>query len=97
PLSIPVPLFSPDAPTTEIYTLSLHDALPICEKQIAINQGTEFIRFSGVVNPRTISGANTVPSTQVADARIEYVGNGYINEAQTMGWLQRLFLNLSPF
>jgi len=67
------------------------------EKQIEINQGTEFIRFSGVVNPRTISGNNTVSSTQVADARIEYVGNGYINEAQQMGWLQRLFLNLSPF
>ncbi|KFA58341.1 Flagellar L-ring protein FlgH [Gilliamella apicola] len=67
------------------------------EKQIAINQGTEFIRFSGVVNPRTISGNNTVISTQVADARIEYVGNGYIDEVQTMGWLQRLFLNLSPF
>ena len=67
------------------------------EKQIAINQGTEFIRFSGVVNPRTISGSNTVISTQVADARIEYVGNGYINEAQQMGWLQRLFLNVSPF
>jgi flagellar L-ring protein precursor FlgH len=66
------------------------------EKQIAINQGTEFIRFSGVVNPRTISGSNTVPSTQVADARIEYVGNGYINEAQNMGWMQRFFLNLSP-
>ena len=69
----------------------------IGEKQIAINQGTEFIRFSGVVNPRTISGNNTVISTQVADARIEYVGNGYIDEAQTMGWLQRLFLNFSPF
>ncbi|WP_435930646.1 flagellar basal body L-ring protein FlgH [Dryocola sp. BD613] len=67
------------------------------EKQIAINQGTEFIRFSGIVNPRTISGSNTVVSTQVSDARIEYVGNGYINEAQQMGWLQRLFLNLSPF
>ncbi|NIY48690.1 flagellar basal body L-ring protein FlgH [Cedecea colo] len=67
------------------------------EKQIAINQGTEFIRFSGIVNPRTISGSNTVISTQVSDARIEYVGNGYINEAQQMGWLQRLFLNLSPF
>jgi flagellar L-ring protein precursor FlgH len=66
------------------------------EKQIAINQGTEFIRFSGIVNPRTISGSNTVVSTQVADARIEYVGNGYINEAQTMGWLQRFFLNISP-
>lgn len=67
------------------------------EKQIAINQGTEFIRFSGVVNPRTISSSNTVVSTQVADARIEYVGNGYINEAQQMGWMQRMFLNLSPF
>lgn len=67
------------------------------EKQIAINQGTEFIRFSGVVNPRTITGQNTVPSTQVADARIEYVGDGYINEAQYMGWLQRFFLNVSPF
>jgi flagellar L-ring protein precursor FlgH len=66
------------------------------EKQIAINQGTEFIRFSGVVNPRTISGQNAVVSTQVADARIEYVGNGYINEAQNMGWMQRFFLNLSP-
>lgn len=67
------------------------------EKQIIINQGTEFIRFSGVVNPRTITAQNTVPSTLVADARIEYVGNGYINEAQTMGWLQRFFLNVSPF
>lgn len=67
------------------------------EKQIAINQGTEFIRFSGVVNPRTISGSNSVTSTQVADARMEYVGNGYINEAQTMGWLQRFFLNVSPY
>ena len=71
--------------------------LVVGEKQIAINQGTEFIRFSGVVNPRTISGSNTVVSTQVADARIEYVGSGYINEAQQMGWLQRLFLNISPF
>jgi len=67
------------------------------EKQIGINQGVEFIRFSGVISPRTISGQNTVPSTAVADARIEYVGNGYISEAQHMGWLQRFFLNVSPF
>lgn len=67
------------------------------EKQIAINQGAEFIRFSGVVDPRTIGAQGAVPSTQVADARIEYVGDGYINEAQHMGWLQRFFLNVSPF
>ena len=68
----------------------------IGEKQIEINQGTEFIRFSGVVNPRTINADNAVLSTSVADARIEYVGNGYINDAQQMGWLQRFFLTIAP-
>ena len=67
------------------------------EKQMLINQGNEFVRFSGVVNPNTISGANSVYSTQVADARIEYSAKGYINEAETMGWLQRFFLNLAPW
>ena len=67
------------------------------EKQIGINQGSEFVRFSGVVNPATISAANTVSSTQVADARLEYRGNGYIDEAQTMGWLARFFLSFLPF
>ena len=67
------------------------------EKQMLINQGNEFVRFSGVVNPNTISGLNSVYSTQVADAKIEYSAKGYINEAETMGWLQRFFLNLSPW
>jgi len=67
------------------------------EKQIAINRGSEYVRFSGVVDPRSITGSNTVPSTQVADARIEYRSKGTMDETQTMGWLQRLFLNISPF
>lgn len=67
------------------------------EKQIAINQGTEYIRFSGVVNPRSITGRNSVASTEVAQARIEYLGDGYINQAQKMGWLQRFFLSVLPF
>jgi flagellar L-ring protein precursor FlgH len=67
------------------------------EKQMLINQGNEFVRFSGVVNPNTVSGENTVLSTQVADARIEYSAKGYINEAETMGWLQRFFLNIAPW
>ena len=66
------------------------------EKQIGINQGQEFIRLSGVVNPVHIM-ANTVSSTQVADARVEYRANGYLDEAQTMGWLSRFFLSVTPF
>ncbi|WP_239495292.1 flagellar basal body L-ring protein FlgH [Salinicola halophilus] len=84
--------------TVTVYDLLANGNLKVRgEKQIAINQGTEYIRFSGVVNPRAITGASTVQSSQVADARIEYIGDGYINEAQTMGWLQRFFLNVSPF
>lgn len=67
------------------------------EKQIAINRGSEYIRFSGVVDPRSITGSNTVLSTQVADARMEYRSKGVMDEVQTMGWLQRFFLNISPF
>lgn len=66
------------------------------EKQIGINQGHEFIRLSGVINPINIMH-NTVSSVQVADARLEYRGNGYLDEAQTMGWLSRFFLSVSPF
>ena len=82
---------------TVVEVLSNGNLLVSGEKQMLINQGTEFIRFSGVVNPRTVSANNTVPSTQIADARIEYSAKGYIDEAQTMGWLQRLFLNVLPF
>lgn len=67
------------------------------EKQIGLKDGEEFIRFSGVVNPSTITAANTVQSTQVADARIEYKANGFIDSAQVMGWLGRFFLSFLPF
>jgi flagellar L-ring protein precursor FlgH len=67
------------------------------EKEIAINRGSEYVRFSGVVDPRSISGTNSVPSTLVADVRLEYRSKGIMDEVQTMGWLQRFFLIASPF
>ncbi len=67
------------------------------DKQMAINRGSEHLRFSGVVDPRSITGNGTVLSTQVADARIEFRSKGVMDEVQTMGWLQRFFLTISPF
>lgn len=67
------------------------------EKQIGLKEGEEFVRFSGVVNPNTITTANTVVSSQVADARIEYKANGFLDSAQVMGWLSRFFLTVLPF
>jgi flagellar L-ring protein precursor FlgH len=67
------------------------------EKQIGINQGSEYIRFSGVVSPAFIAAGNQIASTQVADARIEYRGAGYIDDTQKPGFLQRVLLSVLPF
>jgi flagellar L-ring protein precursor FlgH len=82
---------------TVIGVLSNGNLLVAGEKQIGINQGSEFVRLSGVVDPRSILAGNVVSSTEVADARLEYRGAGYINEAQTMGWLSRVFMSVMPF
>jgi flagellar L-ring protein precursor FlgH len=89
--------FTGNVTVTVIEVLANGNLLVSGEKQVSISQGTEYIRFSGVVNPVTLNAANTVSSTKVADARIEYKGSGYIDEAQTMGWLARFFQSVSPF
>lgn len=90
-------LFTGTLTTTVIGVLPNGNLQIAGEKQIAINRGSEHMRFSGVVDPRSIAGDNTVASTQVADARIEFRSKGVMDEVQTMGWLQRFFLNISPF
>lgn len=90
-------MFSGTLTTTVIGVMPNGNLQVAGEKQIAINRGSEYIRFSGVVDPRSISSGGTVSSTLVADARIEYRSRGVMDEVQTMGWLQRFFLNISPF
>lgn len=85
-----------------LITVTVQRVLPngnlkvIGEKQVSINEGVEYIRFSGVINPNNINKYNLVASTQIADARIEYLSRGRINEIQKMGWLQRFLLKISP-
>ena len=90
-------LFTGTIQVTVIEVLSNGYMLVSGEKQLGINQGSEFVRLSGVVNPITVQFGNVVSSTQVADARLEYRGSGYIDEAQTMGWLARAFQSVLPF
>lgn len=67
------------------------------EKMVAINQGTEFVRLSGVVNPINISGTNSVNSTQLADAKIESKEKQSVDTAQVMSMMARFFTVLLPF
>ncbi len=52
------------------------------EKQIGVNANVDVLRFSGQVDPRAIAPGNSVPSTQVANVRIEQRGRGQQAEAQ---------------
>ena len=67
------------------------------EKQLGTNREIEYLRLYGVVNPATIQVGNTVNSSQVADAKIEYRGKGTLDSAQVMGWLSRFFFTFLPF
>lgn len=86
---------------TVIDVLANGNLLVSGEKQVSLNQGDEFIRFSGVVNPTTITNLNAVQSTQVADAHLEYKKAGamseVINDAQSLGFLGRFFMSVLPF
>jgi flagellar L-ring protein precursor FlgH len=66
------------------------------EKQVALDKGVEYVRFSGVVNPATIAAGNVVSSTQVADARLEYRTNSRIDKAEMASQLARFFFSLLP-
>jgi flagellar L-ring protein FlgH len=61
------------------------------EKIIGLNQGSEFIRISGLVRPQDVTSTNIVMSRKIAGARIFYGGGGVIAESNTKGWLSRLF------
>ena len=61
------------------------------EKWLTINQGEELVRISGIVRAQDIGNDNIVPSSRVADARIEYVGKGTLADSNTRGWLSRFF------
>jgi len=68
------------------------------EKRLLLSQGQEWIQFSGIIRLADIDPqTNTVRSPQVADARMEYAGNGAIQRAGREGWLSRFFNMISPF
>ena len=62
-----------------------------------MNKGVEFIRFSGMISPDNIGTGNTVSSTQVADARVEYRTNSQIDRAEVTAMVSRFFQSLLPF
>jgi flagellar L-ring protein precursor FlgH len=81
---------------TVIEILSNGNLVVAGEKQVAISNEEEIIRFGGIVNPNNLV-FNRISSQEVADARIEYRGRGATDDTQGTGWFTRLLLKMAPF
>ncbi|MDR3413690.1 MAG: flagellar basal body L-ring protein FlgH [Formivibrio sp.] len=68
------------------------------DKRISVNGQQSTLRLTGVVNRKDLKAGNVVASKKIADARLELLGQGTIADANSMNWMQRVFLSvLSPF
>jgi flagellar L-ring protein precursor FlgH len=88
--------FSGTITVTVIEVLPNGNLLVGGEKMLAIDQDNEFIRISGVVNPKYLSG-NTILSSQVSDVHLEYKGAENMDSAQMLTVLGRAFRSILPF
>lgn len=61
------------------------------EKWLTLNNGDEYIRLTGVIRSKDINSNNTIMSTKVANARIQYAGTGSFADANEQGWLVKFF------
>lgn len=67
------------------------------EKRIKHNSEVQRIYVRGIVRPEDIMHDNSVLSTALANAKIEYVSEGDFAIKSRQGWLQRIFDFISPF
>lgn len=63
------------------------------EKRVTLNDGSEYVRLSGIVRPIDVDASNTISSSKVADATIMYTGDGGMADSSKPGWLARIFMS----
>jgi len=66
-------------------------------RMVTFSGETQHVILHGLVRPTDIGADNTVLSTNIAEARVEFVSDGTLTEAQKRGWLSKLYEKLRPF
>ena len=64
---------------------------------VLVNSEEQHFYISGLVRPIDIDQENSVKSSMVADAEIEFTGRGILSDNQRQGWLSRWFGWIWPF
>ena len=67
------------------------------QKKLVLNDGSEYLRLSGIIRPGDISASNTIASSNIADARITYTNAGVYADSTQPGWLSKIFRQVTPF
>ena len=67
------------------------------QKKLILNDGSEYLRLSGIVRPEDISANNTISSSSIADAKITYTNAGVYAVSTKPGWLSKIFREITPF
>ena len=66
-------------------------------KVVMVGEEEHHIYLSGIVRTADIADDNTVPSSRIADAEIEYTGRGDVSDQQRRGWGSRLLARVWPW
>jgi flagellar L-ring protein precursor FlgH len=66
-------------------------------QEIMVNNEKQYITVQGVIRPADVATDNSILSTYMADARIEYTGKGDLTNKQREGWLSRALDKIWPF
>lgn len=64
---------------------------------VLVNAEEHHFYISGVVRPIDIDQDNSVKSSMIADAQIEFTGRGDMSDTQRQGWFSRLLSWMWPF
>jgi flagellar L-ring protein precursor FlgH len=64
---------------------------------IMVSNEEHHLYVSGVVRPVDIKANNTISSSRIANAEIEYIGRGDVNDQQRPGWGSRALTRGAPF
>ena len=64
---------------------------------VMVSNEEHHLYVSGLVRQVDITANNTVPSSRVANAEIEYIGRGDVNDQQRPGWGARAVSRGAPF
>jgi flagellar L-ring protein FlgH len=64
---------------------------------VLVNNEENHFYISGVVRPIDIDRSNTVKSSLMADAEVEFTGRGVLTDNNQKGWLSRFFGWVWPF